>query len=85
MEQRHLGSSGLTVSRLALGTMAWGSRTSPEDAEDLFAAYRAAGGTVLDTAYGYAGGRSEEIVGAVLDAVARDEVVVVTKAGISAG
>ncbi len=85
MEQRHLGSSGLTVSRLALGTMTWGSRTSPEDAEDLFATYRAAGGTVLDTAYGYAGGRSEEIVGAVLDAVARDEVVVVTKAGISAG
>ncbi len=83
MEQRHLGSSGVTVSRLALGTMTWGTRTGPEDAEDLFTTFRAAGGTVLDTAHGYAAGRSEEIVGAVLDGVPRDEVVVVTKAGIS--
>lgn len=85
MEQRHLGSSGLTVSRLALGTMTWGTRTSPEDAEDLFTAYRAAGGSVLDTAYGYAAGRSEEVVGTILATVPRDEVVLVTKAGISGG
>lgn len=85
MHHRHLGSSGLTVSRLALGTMAWGTRTGPEEAEDIFAAYRDAGGTVLDTAYGYAGGLSEEIVGRVIAGVPRDDVVVVTKAGIAGG
>jgi len=82
MQQRHLGSSGLTLSRLALGTMAWGTRTSPEEAEDIFTAFRAAGGTVVDTAHGYAAGRSEEILGRLLAHAPRDEVVVVTKAGI---
>ena len=31
MLTRRLGASGLAVSRLALGTMAWGTRTEPED------------------------------------------------------
>ena len=35
MLTRRLGASGLAVSRLGLGTMAWGTRTSPEDARDL--------------------------------------------------
>jgi aryl-alcohol dehydrogenase-like predicted oxidoreductase len=83
MQQRHLGSSGLTVSRLALGTMAWGTRTSPEEAEDIFTAYLQAGGNVVDTAYGYAAGRSEEILGRLLGTVGRDEVVVLGKAGIA--
>ncbi len=83
MLQRHLGSSGLLVSRLGLGTMGWGGRTAPEDAEDLFGMFRDAGGTLVDTASGYAGGRSEEILGRLLAAVPREDVVVVTKAGIS--
>jgi aryl-alcohol dehydrogenase-like predicted oxidoreductase len=82
MLQRHLGASGLLVSRLGLGTMTWGTRTSPEDAEDLLTAFREAGGTLVDTAYGYAGGASEQILGRLLASVPREDVVVVTKAGI---
>ncbi|NHA68948.1 aldo/keto reductase [Phycicoccus flavus] len=83
MQTRRLGATGLTVSRLALGTMAWGTRTSAEDARDLLTTFRAAGGTLVDTAHGYAGGASEEILGELLAGPDRDEVVLVTKAGIS--
>ena len=83
MLTRRLGATGLAVSRLGLGTMAWGTRTSPEDARDLLTAFRAAGGTLLDTAHGYAGGAAEEIIGELLDGPDRDEVVLLTKAGVS--
>ena len=83
MLTRRLGASGLTVSRLGLGTMAWGTRTSPEDARDLLTAFRSAGGTLVDTAHGYAGGLAEDIVGDLLEGPDRDEVVLVTKSGIS--
>ncbi|HMM94404.1 MAG: aldo/keto reductase [Micrococcales bacterium] len=83
MQTRRLGATGLTVSRLGLGTMAWGTRTSPEDARDLLTTFRAAGGTLVDTAHGYAGGMAEDILGDLLDGPDRDEVVLVTKSGIS--
>ena len=83
MLTRRLGTSGLAVSRLGLGTMAWGTRTSPEDARDLLTAFRSAGGTLVDTAHGYAGGLAEDIVGDLLEGPDRDEVVLVTKSGIS--
>jgi aryl-alcohol dehydrogenase-like predicted oxidoreductase len=83
MLTRRLGISGLAVSRLGLGTMAWGTRTSPEDARDLLRAFRTAGGTLLDTAHGYAGGAAEELLGDLLVGPDRDEAVLVTKSGIS--
>ncbi|GIL34477.1 aldo/keto reductase [Phycicoccus jejuensis] len=83
METRRLGATGLTVSRLGLGTMAWGTRTSAEDAKDLLTAFRSAGGTLVDTAHGYAGGAAEELLGDLLRGPDRDEVVLVTKSGIS--
>ncbi|QIM20892.1 aldo/keto reductase [Phycicoccus sp. HDW14] len=83
MLTRRLGATGLTVSRLALGTMAWGTRTAPEDARDLLTTFRAAGGTLVDTAHGYAGGLAEDLLGDFLEGPDRDEVVVVTKSGIS--
>lgn len=83
MLTRRLGATGLAVSRLGLGTMAWGTRTSPEDARDILTAFRAAGGTLLDTAHGYAGGMAEDLVGDLLEGPDRDEVVIVTKSGIS--
>lgn len=82
MLTRRLGATGLTVSRLGLGTMAWGTRTSPEDARDLLTAFRSAGGTLVDTAHGYAGGAAEDLLGDLLDGPDRDEVVIVTKSGI---
>jgi len=72
------------VSRLALGTMAWGAGTPIDDARDHLKTYLAAGGDFVDTAYGYGDGASEEALGAMLgDLVPREDLVICTKAGIS--
>jgi len=84
MQQRSLGATGLKVSRLGLGTMTWGRDTDEHEARDQLVAFAEAGGTLLDTAAGYGDGASEELIGTMIgDVVARDEVVLATKAGIS--
>ncbi|MDT0203576.1 aldo/keto reductase [Nocardioides sp. AE5] len=84
MQQRALGSTGLLVSRLGLGTLTWGRDTDAHEARDQLIAFVEAGGTLLDTAAGYGDGASEELIGSLLgDVVARDDVVLATKAGIS--
>ncbi len=84
MQQRSLGATGLKVSRLGLGTMTWGRDTDEHEARDQLIAFAEAGGTLVDTAAGYGDGASEELIGTLLgDVVARDEVVLATKAGIS--
>jgi aryl-alcohol dehydrogenase-like predicted oxidoreductase len=84
MEQRRLGRSGLQVSRLGLGTMTWGRDTDEHEARDQLTAFLDAGGTLVDTAAGYSGGDSERLLGTLLrEGVARDDVVLATKAGIS--
>ena len=81
MKQRHLGRSGLIVSRLGLGTMTWGRDTDEDDAAAQLIAFREAGGTLLDTANVYVGGESEAVVGRLLrDVVPREEIVLATKA-----
>lgn len=86
MEQRHLGRSGLTVSRLALGTMTWGRDTDEHEARDQLATFVAAGGTLVDTADVYAEGRAEGVLGSLLDdVVPRDDVVLATKAASRPG
>jgi aryl-alcohol dehydrogenase-like predicted oxidoreductase len=83
MQQRHVGSTGLKVSRLGLGTMTWGRDTDEHEARDQLVAFVEAGGTLLDTAAGYANGDSERVIGSLLgDVVPRDEIVLATKAGI---
>ena len=83
MQPRRVGTSGLRVSRLGLGTWMWG-RHRPRGGVPRPARYLEAGGTLLDTAHGYGGGTSEELLGSLLGEVgARDDVTVVTKAGIS--
>ncbi|WP_374455073.1 aldo/keto reductase [Nocardioides sp.] len=84
MQQRSLGATGLKVSRLGLGTMTWGRDTDEHEARDQLISFAEAGGTLLDTAAGYGDGASEELIGSLIgDVVARDEVVLATKAGIS--
>ncbi len=84
MKQRAVGATGLTVSRLGLGTMTWGRDTDEHEARDQLIAFAEAGGTLVDTAHGYGDGASEELVGRLIgDVVARDEIVLATKAGIS--
>lgn len=83
MQHRSLGRSGLSVSRLGLGLMTWGNQTDEHEAREQLTAFVDAGGTLLDTAYTYAGGASEELLGRLLGAVVpRGDVVVATKAGV---
>jgi aryl-alcohol dehydrogenase-like predicted oxidoreductase len=85
MEQRHLGRSGLSVSRLGLGTMTWGGDTDAEDAADQLTTFVEAGGTLLDTADVYCGGDSERVIGELVrDIVDRDDLVIATKAVLTA-
>ena len=84
MQQRAVGATGLTVSRLGLGTMTWGRDTDEHEARDQLIAFAEAGGTLVDTAAGYTDGGSEELIGRLIgDVVARDEIVLATKGGIS--
>jgi len=84
MQTRLLGATGLRVSSLALGTMTWGRTTDEHEAREALIAFAEAGGTLVDTAAGYADGAAETLIGSLLgDVVARDEVVLATKAGIS--
>ena len=82
METRLVGSSGLRVSRLGLGTMTWGRDTSPEQARGLLQVFCEAGGTLIDTAAAYGAGDAERIVGRLVNHLGnRDEMVIATKAG----
>jgi aryl-alcohol dehydrogenase-like predicted oxidoreductase len=82
MKYRRLGSSGLLVSELALGTMIFGEDTGRGVNETvairMIHQYLDAGGNHIDTANAYAAGRSEEIVGLALKGK-RDQVVLATK------
>jgi aryl-alcohol dehydrogenase-like predicted oxidoreductase len=83
MQQRFLGRTGLRVSRLGLGTLTWGRDTDEHEARDQLIAFTEAGGTLVDTAAGYGDGASEELIGTLIgEVVARDDVVIATKAGI---
>ena len=83
MQQRFLGRTGLKVSRLGLGTLTWGRDTDEHEARDQLKSFVEAGGTLLDTAAGYGDGASEELIGELLgDVVAREDVVIATKAGV---
>ncbi len=83
MQQRHLGRSGLKVSRLGLGTLTWGRDTDEHEARDQLKSFVEVGGTLLDTAAGYGDGASEELIGRLLgDVVPREDVVLATKAGV---
>jgi aryl-alcohol dehydrogenase-like predicted oxidoreductase len=63
MDYRTLGSSGCAVSSLCLGTMNFGAETDEAGAHQQLDRFIEAGGTMVDTADVYAGGRSEEIIG----------------------
>jgi aryl-alcohol dehydrogenase-like predicted oxidoreductase len=81
VEQRHLGRSGLRVSRLGLGTMSWGKDTDADEAASQLVAFVDLGGTLVDTADVYCDGESERILGGILgDVVPREAIVLATKA-----
>lgn len=82
MEQRHLGRTGLRVSRIGLGTLTWGRDTDEHDAADLLKAFWEAGGTLVDTADVYGDGEAEYLLGQLIEGlVPRRDLVISTKAG----
>ncbi|PRH77536.1 aldo/keto reductase [Streptomyces solincola] len=82
MEQRHLGRTGLRVSRIGLGTLTWGRDTGEHDAADQLKTFWSAGGTLVDTADVYGGGEAEYLLGQLVERlVPRHELVIATKAG----
>jgi aryl-alcohol dehydrogenase-like predicted oxidoreductase len=80
MELRPLGRTGITVSRLCLGTMMFGPWGNPDRDECIRMTHAAldAGINFVDTADIYGGGESERILGEAL-AGRRDDVVLATK------
>lgn len=81
MKQRRLGSTGVWVSPLCLGTMMFGDWGTKDHDESIRIIHRAldAGITFVDTADVYSAGESEVIVGKAL-AGRRDDIVLATKA-----
>lgn len=88
MEKIALGSSGLTTSRIGLGTWAiggwmWGGTDEAQSIATIRAAVEG-GVTLIDTAPVYGFGRSEEIVGkALTEGALRDKVQIATKVGLA--
>ncbi len=77
------------VSPICLGTMTFGNDrwgSSDEEAQQIFGSYFAAGGNFLDTADGYALGKSEEVLGRLINSAhLRDQVVLATKFTFNTG
>jgi aryl-alcohol dehydrogenase-like predicted oxidoreductase len=92
MRYRQLGTSGLRVSVLTMGTMTFGGKggfasvgsTGVEEARRQVDRCLDAGVNLIDTANVYSGGLSEEICGEVLEG-RRDRVLVATKARMPMG
>jgi aryl-alcohol dehydrogenase-like predicted oxidoreductase len=92
MRYRQLGSAGLRVSVLTMGTMTFGGQGKFRDVGDTDVAGATrqidrcleAGVNLIDTANVYSGGRSEEIVGEALQG-RRDDVLLATKARFPMG
>jgi aryl-alcohol dehydrogenase (NADP+) len=82
MKFTKLGSSGIVVSKIALGTMYFGDETPQEEAFAILDAFLEAGGNLIDTADVYAGSVSEQTVGRWLKSRPKeitDRVVLATK------
>jgi len=85
VEYTHLGRSGLSVSRLCLGTMNFGWQTSEEDSHEIMDRALAEGVNFFDTAnvYGFSEGkgRTEEVIGTwfALGGERRHKTVLATK------
>jgi len=80
MQYRTLGHSQLQVSTLCLGTMMFADQTEVDEARAIIAHARDHGVNFIDTADVYSTGRSEELVGALLQSD-RERWVLATKLG----
>jgi aryl-alcohol dehydrogenase-like predicted oxidoreductase len=75
MQYHFLGSTGVRVSQLCFGTMSFGGDADEQTSAALFQRCRDAGINFFDCANGYAGGRSEEILGRLIQGSRQDLIV----------
>jgi aryl-alcohol dehydrogenase-like predicted oxidoreductase len=78
MKYKFLGNTGVRVSSLCFGTMSFGAEADEAMSAAMFHRCREAGINFFDCANGYAGGRSEEILGKLI-AGSRDELIITSK------
>lgn len=96
MEMRRLGNTGLRVSALGLGTLTWGRDTLESEAATQLEEFVHAGGNLVDTSPTYGDGQAEVVLGrllgqadsadgtgAVCPNLNREDLVIVSKAGVS--
>ena len=87
MRYQLLGTSGLRVSELCLGTMTFGDvlgwGANFDESQQMFDAFLEAGGNFVDTANNYTQGISEQFLGRLIGPH-RDKLVVATKATMTA-
>jgi aryl-alcohol dehydrogenase-like predicted oxidoreductase len=84
LEYRNLGETGMRVSEISLGTWAFGGDWGTVSDGAAYAALNRAvdlGVNFLDTADVYGDGRSEKLIGSLLQDRPNDEILVATKAG----
>jgi aryl-alcohol dehydrogenase-like predicted oxidoreductase len=78
MQYRNLGSSGLKVSAVGLGTNQFGGKVSFKQAAEIISAALDRGINFIDTSNSYQSGRSEEAIGLALQ-VNRHKALIATK------
>lgn len=84
MEYGFLGSTGIQVSKLCMGTMTFGREADGAMAKDIFNCCRDAGINFFDCANVYSEGRAETILGDLISDC-RNELVITTKFGSPMG
>jgi len=85
MKLRKLGSTGVLVSELCLGTMTFDWLVDETAAHGMLDRFVGEGGNFLDTSNVYSSGKSEEIIGTWLALQDRQNIVVATKARFRTG
>lgn len=78
MEYKFLGSTGIQVSQLCMGTMTFGNEADQKESKAMFNRCRDAGINFFDCANVYSQGKAEEILGPLISE-SRDELIIATK------
>ena len=89
MKTMKLGKTGIDISRIGLGTWsigggsAWGGDHDLQTVVDTIREAPKCGVNLIDTAPGYNFGNSEKILGKALEGMNREDVVIITKCGVT--
>lgn len=89
MKTMKLGKTGIDISRIGLGTWsigggsAWGGDHDLQVVVDTIREAPKAGVNLIDTAPGYNFGNSEKILGKALEGMNREDVIIITKCGVT--